>query len=144
MSLPAALVLAGFLFSGVAVLSYGVGRLVVLVRFRRNSVRLLARQMPDHMKPALRGFAEINPAIYQRRAQFFCPLSKELRVITEAVASSRQSHWSEGQKIAVQVSTIPPYTACIATFRNLYAFPIIYILIGIFAAVVLPLGVLNA
>lgn len=144
MSLPAALVLTVFMCLGMALLSYGVRRLIALMHFRRNSVRLLAVQLPDHVKPAMRGFADTNPAIYQRRARFFCPLRRELRVVTEAVASSRQSHWSEGQTIPVRVSTAPPHAASIATFRNLYMFPIVYTVIGVFAALLLPFGILTA
>lgn len=144
MSLPAAIVLTVFMGLGIALFSYGVRRLITLMHFRRNSVRLLALQLPDHVRPAMRGFADVNPAIYQRQAQFFCPLRRELRVVTEAVASSRQSHWSEGQTIAVQVSTAPPHAASIATFRNLYMFPIVYTLIGIVAALLLPIGILTA
>jgi hypothetical protein len=123
---------------------YGLHRLRSLMRLRRNSIRVIARQLPDHVSPEPPGLASFPPAIYRRQASFYCPLREERRVVTERVRSSRQSRWKEGQTIVVRVSKTPPHQALIATFANMYLFPAAYLAFGAGFALVLPIAVLSA
>jgi hypothetical protein len=144
LSFPAAVVLTIFCSVGVAMFCYGLHRLRSLIRFHHNSIRIIARQLPDHVSPEPPGLASFPPAIYQRQASFHCPLREEKRVATERVRSSRQSRWTEGQAIVVRVSRTPPHEALIATVNNMYLFPAVYLAFGAGFALVLPIALLGA
>ena len=142
--LPAVLALYTFSSLGAAMFWYGLHRVRSLIDFHRDSIRIVAKQLPDNVKPLPRGFVSLNPSSYQRQASFHCPFRKEKRVVTESVSSSGQSLWTEGQTIAVRVSRTPPYKAIVATFRNMYLFPAVFLFFGASFAVVIPIAVLGA
>lgn len=127
---------------GAGMIWYGLYRLRRLIDFHRDSIRIIAKQLPDNVKPLPRGFVSMNPSIYQRQASFHCPFRREKRVVTESVTSSGQSLWTEGLTIPVRVSKTPPHQAIVATFRNMYLVPAVCLLFGAGFAVVIPAAIL--
>lgn len=142
MSFAAAMALTFFALSGIAIFVHGVGRMRRVVALHRTGVRVVATRLPDSTN-ADHGFAELPRPIHQRQARFHCPFLKQPRTVAEDVASSRQSYWERGQSVMVIVSTRPPHPAVVATVRNLYVFPLVYLATGC-AMMLMPLAIVLA
>lgn len=143
MSYAAALVLTVVCFTGIALFVHGARCVRGALQFRRRSIALRAAQRPDEVGDPP-PFASTPFSVYRRQAVFVCPLLGTRRVVTEQVASGRQSYWMPGATLPVRVALAPPHVAVVDTFRNVYLFPLAYMVAGAAFAVVIPLGVLTA
>jgi hypothetical protein len=137
MTLGTIIVLLPIQLAGLASLAYGVIQVQWLVGLHRQCVKIRADRLPDDQHRTLRGLT-----VYRRVARFQCPLLRKTRYIAESVGSGTGSPWAPGESIPVIVSTQPPHAAVVATFSNLYLLPLVCLVIGIMAALVLPVAIL--
>jgi hypothetical protein len=95
--------------------------------FRRKSVLVQGRYLGDER--LVRPWH--NEATYANQVSFWCPFLKKRRIVTAEMSSGIRSSRFPGSRMQVLVHSAPPHKAKVATFTNLYVFPLVLLSFGV-------------